>query len=126
MQSADIYRQIILKNGIEIIVRDFTRNYFGDYHLVRLEITCRANAGEGSCVGDAVSSPGVQEAVFRKVVEKMGVPSSDVEAAKESLVQNFIAHSLTYLSAPDFPAKLAASTSLQSKKVKHRYTENKA
>ncbi len=121
MQSAQVYRQVVLENGVEIVARDLTRNYFGDYHLVRLEITFGSSGS-----GEELHGCDAQKPSFRKVVEKMGVPTCDVEAVKESLVENFLAHSLAYLSAPDFPEKLAASAHLQPKKVKHRYTERRS
>lgn len=119
MQPADIYRRMVLDNGLEIVITDQSRVYFGDYHLVRLEIICRA--GRAGAV--AIAGPGAE---LRRVVERMGVPSAAVEAARESLVNDFLSTSLTYMNAPDFPAKLASITLKQAKKVTPRYAEKKA
>lgn len=126
MQPADIYRQMVLDNGVEIVISDLSRNYFGDYHLVRLEIVCRTASGDRVSVGDVRPSAGVQKAEFRKVVERMGVPSGEVESVRAALVQSFLDHSLVYMNAPDFPAKLSASVFLKPKMAKPRYAESKA
>lgn len=126
MQVADIYKQMLLENGVEIIITDLTRSYFGDYHLVRLEITCRADARACSCGGETANTSPVQGAEYRRIVEKMGVPSAEVETARESLVRDFLNNSLAYLSSPDFPAKLAGAVSRQLKKAQPSYAEIKS
>jgi len=123
LQPADIYRQMSLDNGLEIIIRDLSRVYFGDYHLVRLEITCRT--GKGFATDDDIGLSGDVPAEFRRIVEKMGVPSSEIEAARELLIQDFLSNSLAYLSAADFPVKLARSVSRQSKKIVRTFAEKK-
>jgi len=97
-----------------------TRVYFGDYHRVRLEIICRpTNLTKLNRVLD--SADPVPE--FKRVVEKMGVPSTEVAMVRESLVRDFLNNSLKYLSAPDFPAKLVESAARKPKVVKHFYLE---
>lgn len=125
MQPADIYRRMVLDNGLEIVISDRTRVYFGDYHLVRLEITCRTGEGAGPGEGAPPEAVAGLVAEFSRVVERMGVPSAAVESARESLVNDFLATSLAYLNAPDFPAKLAHATLRQPKKITHQYGENK-
>jgi hypothetical protein len=117
VRPSGIYRQLVLENGLEIVFTDHSRVYFGDYHLVRLEIVCRA----GEPAATAAAGHGGE---FRRVVERMGVPSAAVDATRESLVQDFLSTSRAYLNAPDFPAKLAAATLRQQpKKVTPRYGE---
>lgn len=120
MQPSELYRQLLLDNGLEILVRDMSRVYFGDYHRVRLEITCRLTdvTHLNAIVDFADSFP-----EFRRIVEKMGVPSAEVEAARETLVQDFLDNSLKYLSAADFPAKLAESAARKPKAVKRFFLE---
>lgn len=115
LQSADIYRQLTLGNGLEITIRDLTRVYFGDYYLVRLEIICRKEIATDG--GDEIASSGTDPAAFRRIVEKMGVSSADIETARDLLVQDFLRNSLSYLSAADFPAKLARFAVRQPKKI---------
>jgi hypothetical protein len=49
-------------------------------------------------------------AVYRRVLEKMGVPSAEVENVKEQLIADFEHTSLPYLQSSSFPEKLAALT----------------
>ena len=123
MQSTDIFRQITLGNGLEIIIRELTRVYFGDYHLVRLEIVCRACMGAAAAGADALT--GAKPVEFRRLVERMGVPSADIQGTRQLLVQDFLNNSLAYLSAADFPAKLARSVSRQPKKITRTFVETK-
>jgi len=53
----------------------------------------------------------------------MGVPSAEVEMVRESLVRDFLNNSLKYLSAADFPAKLAESAASKPKAVKRFFLE---
>lgn len=121
MQPSGFYRQLVLDNGLEIIVRDMSRVYFGDYHRVRLAITCRP-IDMNMRYGALASTDPVPE--FHRVVEKMGVPSAEVEMVRESLVRDFLNNSLQYLSATDFPAKLAASAARKPKAVKRLFLES--
>ncbi len=109
MQYKDIYRQLTLENGLQIVIVDLSRNYFGDYCHVRLEICCALSRDEGMS--------GADTAVMRRIVEKMGVPSAEVEAAKESLVKDFLNNSISYLSLPDFPKRLSVACSVRQGKA---------
>ena len=120
MQSSGFYRQLILDNGLEILVRDMTRVYFGDYHHVRLAIICRPTEMD-KLYGAPDSTDLVPE--FHRVVEKMGVPSAEVEVVRESLFRDFLNNSLKYLSAADFPEKLAESAARKPKAVKRFFLE---
>jgi len=97
-----------------------TRVYFGDYYRVRLAITCRPTDMK-KLNGVLDSTDPVPE--FQRVVEKMGVPSAEVEMVRESLVRDFLNNSLKYLSAADFPAKLAESAASKPKAVKRFFLE---
>lgn len=119
MHSTDHYKQLTLENGIEIIANDLSRVYFGDYCLVRLEIICSFRA--------TLPSMTMSEQVditpeYRRVIEKMGVPSAELDAAKESIFSDFLKNASDYLGAPDFPVRLAA-VALSKKKTRH-YSEH--
>ena len=121
MQTVDIYRQMSLDNGLEIIIRDLTRVYFGDYHLVRLEIICRSSSGGVETITSSAAAP----VEFRRIVERMGVPSAEIETVRDVLIQDFLNNSLAYLNAADFPAKLAQSVLRQPKKIIRSFAEKK-
>lgn len=113
MQTKNIYRQLTLENGLRLVIADLSRNYFGDYHHVRLEISFALPCTDGSSGGEP--------AMMQRVVEKMGVPSAEVDLAKESLVRDFLNSSLSYLSLPDFPSRLTAACSARQRKVSACY-----
>lgn len=115
---------MLLDNGVTIAIRDFTKVYFGDYFLVWLEVTCQAPDAGLACAAET-SATAAQGAVFRRVLKKMGVPSAEIETAKETLVRDFLDNSLAYISSADFPAKLASSALLKPAKVSHKYAESK-
>lgn len=106
----NLYREIHLENGLTVRVFDSTKHYFGDYYRVILTIVCEvpvANGGfttpeeleEARClVGDW--------AVYRRTLQQMGVPSTEIPRARERLIADFVEHSLPYFAAADFPHKL--------------------
>jgi hypothetical protein len=106
---ADFLLDIPLVNGLTISVYDHTRNYYGDYFLVKLEFVCMVTLSDRYFVdpalydeahrllGDAVS--------YRRQVEQMGVPATEIERVRNRLIANFMDHALSYFSIPEFPKK---------------------
>jgi hypothetical protein len=41
-----------------------------------------------------------------KRFERMGVPSAEVDIVRADLINDFLSHTATYLSRPDYPGKL--------------------
>lgn len=107
---ADLVREIPLANGLTVKFFSHTRRYYGDFHLVKLELFCevplsadyfadQSQFAEAVIIlGDAVS--------YRRVLEKMGVPASEVGRVEEHIITNFREHSRAYFAAPAFPRKL--------------------
>jgi len=128
LQTKNPFRQLTLDNGLEIIIHDLTRAYFGDYNLVRLEIICQFQRTSPAKVDGKAAGlfvPAESEALYRRVLEKMGVPSSLVAQSKEALIDDFLQNSLPYLSDPQFPAKLSSARLAGTKKTPLRYSERK-
>ena len=106
----ELLRSIPLANGLTVYVFDHTRHYYGDFYKVGLEFSCTVQLLDAyftdrqafddarRILGDAVS--------YRRDVEQMGVPASEIEHVREKLINNFIGHSLPYFAAPEFPKKL--------------------
>lgn len=128
MQTKEPFRQLTLDNGLEIIINDLTRAYFGDYNLVRLEIVCQFQRRSSVNVEEKAADPvvpGESAPLYRRVLEKMGVPSSLVAQSKEALINDFLQNSLSYLTDPQFPAKLTSACSAGTKKTPRCYSERK-
>ena len=109
------YRNIVLANGIELVISDLSRTYFGDYHLVRLEFFCRMQSSGGGSGSDSA------EVGFRRIVERMGVPSAKVDEVREQLLEAFLTSSRNYLNSPEFPAKLASYASRGTHRTVRNY-----
>jgi hypothetical protein len=102
----EIYRLFELEGGLAVRLMDRTRNYYGDFWHVLIDVQCDVEVAR---VADKVSSSGVdltalsdKTFVYRRTLEKMGVPSAEVAAVREHLVANFASHSLPYFSSPAF------------------------
>ncbi|KAF0218524.1 MAG: hypothetical protein FD174_2824 [Geobacteraceae bacterium] len=106
----NLIREITLANGLTLRFYNQTCRYYGDIYRVKLEILCEipvraeyfsdqaALAEARAMLGDSV--------VYRRVVEKMGVPSTEIERVLERLTADFEDHSLPYFAAAAFPRKL--------------------
>ena len=116
MNNLNLFHPLKLSNGLILSICDQTRAYFGDYHLVKLEI----NFSLDDIVGDRKLS-GADCSVLRRLnynccLERMGVHSSAVASVKNVLLQDFETNSLPYMSAAEFPQRLLARE-LSVKKV---------
>lgn len=101
-----------LSNGLTIHIHDTTRRYYGDYHLVRLEVVCEVPLvpdyfDDCSQLSEAQALLG-ETAVYSRQLEKMGVPYQGIEAAREDLI-NGLETTLDYFSSEGFPRKLVLS-----------------
>lgn len=106
-------RKFALSNGLVLFVHDATRRYYEDYHLVRLEVAGEIPLSEEffddkesfveamRLLGEAV--------IYRRLLERMGVPYQEIDRAREYLIRSFESHSLRYLSNDGFPGKFVRS-----------------
>jgi len=111
-----------LSNGLEISIEDQTRNYFGDYHRVRVVITAHIAiamiADLSVAEREAATNQLGPTATYTKVLEKMGVGSADICSSRNDLLANFTHNSLPYLSEQSFPTKLVRSALQRSKHLR--------
>lgn len=113
MDSEQVIREYDLGGGVTARLRDVTRHYFGGYYHVRIEVSADvplsvstfADAGEQRA---ALLLLG-EQLRFHRVLEKMAVPESGIEAARQGLLETFAANMLPYLSRPDFPERFMRS-----------------
>lgn len=106
-------KEIILVNGLIVRFYDLTRRYYGDFYLVKLEIRClvslcREYFENAESFAEAIELMG-ETVLFRRIIEKMGVPAAEVGRAVDGLMANFEENSMAYLSAPSFPHKFVVS-----------------
>src|SRR6056297_988469 len=99
-----------LDNGLVLNFHDQGNRYFGDYHQVKVLVSCRLEL-EDRLVSDHLSTEDLVKArqvfgdhlEYRHVLKQMGVAGDAVEAAQGDLVENFIKHTAGYMNKPDFP-----------------------
>ncbi len=117
-------KKIDLSNSLTVLVFDTTRRYYEDYHLVRLEIECEVAVSK-----DFFEEPGKfaevrgvlgDSVLYRRTIEKMGVPFLEIEAAREEIISSFLSTSGPYLSDESFPRKFVQSELKKSSEKKIR------
>jgi hypothetical protein len=105
----DPIRVLPLPNGLTVAFFDHSRRYFGDYYRVKLEVVCRIPLSAGNFASDEAYAEALgfygNEVVYSRSEEQMGVPSADIKVTLERLIENFMEHSLPYVSSPRFPEK---------------------
>ena len=114
------YAEIYLFGSHSVRIFDHSRAYFGDYFRVSLEASYEIPLPmmPEEPVDGGLQSPGV--AVYRRFLERMAVPSAEVDSVRQTLIAEFRRNALPYLADPDFPAKFIASTVVQRTSVKKR------
>jgi hypothetical protein len=114
------YAEINLSGNHSLRIYDHSGVYFGDYFRVSLEVRCEIHLPlkPEQSGNDACQTPCV--AVYSRFLERMAVPSADVEDVRLALIAEFKRNSLPYLAAPDFPTKFIARTLLQQPGMKKR------
>ena len=105
----NLIRELHLPNGLTVSFFDHTRQYFGDFHRVKMEITCKIpvlpDYFEDRMAFDEAGALLGDEVVYTRIQEQMGVPSTEIEKVLNRLVTNFMEHSLTYFASARFPGK---------------------
>ena len=106
-------KEIHLANGLKVKFLDKTYRYFGDFHHVKLEISCEMPIKailfeDPAALSEAVRTFG-ECIVYRRLVEQMGVPSTETAMVLDRLMNNFLDHSLPYFATTSFPQKLIAA-----------------
>ena len=104
-----------LGNGLVLNFHDQGNRYFGDYHQVKVLVSCRIELND-RLVSEHLPQDELARArqifgdqlEYRRVLKQMGVAGDALEAAKRSLVENFIRHTASYMNKPDFPSRLVA------------------
>ena len=108
-----VIREIPLANGITVRFTDATRRYFGDYHQVRVEVSCEvpltAVLFDDQASFDAARKLLGAKVCYARQVEHQGVPTLGTAEAVQQVVQHFIDHSLSYFASEAFPRLLVQS-----------------
>ncbi|MGD0584916.1 MAG: hypothetical protein ABSA86_03945 [Oryzomonas sp.] len=113
MVSEQVIREYDLGGGITARLRDATRHYFGGYYHVRIEVSAVVPLSDSPFTGPeeyrAARRLLGERIRFHRVLEKMAVPESGINAARQGLLEAFATNVLPYLSRPDFPERFMRS-----------------
>lgn len=108
-----LIRELPLANGLTVRFFDATRRYFGDYHQVRVTISCEVPVSvelfddlPSHRAAVALLGASVQ---YRKEIEQQGVAGLLTAETVEKVIQHFVEHSLGYFQSEAFPRKLVQS-----------------
>lgn len=124
----NIIYQDELDNGLQLQVEDQSNRYFGDYHRLRLFVSCpvpvRAEYFAGDANPEQVAAEALQllgtEVVYEKPLERMGVAGGELEAVRQQVLDDFLAINRDYLARGDFPAKFLALKLRERQQVNSR------
>lgn len=108
-----LVREELLANGLTIRFVNRTRHYYGDFYRVIVEITCRVPVA-AAYLTDAAELAATREVLgeellYRRSLEQMGVPSTEIDRVVERLLDHFTSHSLPYIASPQFPRKMLSA-----------------
>jgi hypothetical protein len=106
----------LLANGLQINFADQSNRYFGDYHRVSVVATIVCNLHD-------LPSTNPDEADFRRLAietfgdelsivkrfERMAVPTTEIDAVRAALVEDYLRHASIYLARPGYPSSLVAA-----------------
>lgn len=106
-----LIKEIPLSNGLTVRFFDASRRYFGDYHQVRVKISCDVPLTP-DLFQDEASYEAAQRLFgarvsYQKEIEHQGVAGASVEETVDRVIAHFVEHSLDYFSGSGFPKKLA-------------------
>ena len=115
-----------LANGLQLVFSDESNRYFGDYHRVCVVATliCNlhdlplSNPDDEVFRSQAIETLGEQLNIVKRF-ERMGVSSADVEDVRNALIDDFLQHTSTYLSRPDYLHSLVSAE--LKKRTTHRF-----
>ncbi len=123
-------REIHLDNGLTFRFYDFTRRYYGDFFLVKLEARCqiplRKEYFENAEAFDEARVLLGEVVLFKRTLERMGTPAAEVGRAIAGLMANFEAHALAYFASPSFPTKLVMSQLSKTKHAQSRFNPSRS
>jgi hypothetical protein len=109
----NLIREIPLSNGLTVRFFDTTRRYFGDYHQVRIKISCdvplTTELFEDQQAFEAAFKLLGASVHYQKDVEQQGVPTLGTGDAVEQVIRQFREHSLSYFQSEAFPKKFVQS-----------------
>ncbi|HNY65720.1 MAG TPA: hypothetical protein PKM41_09775 [Deltaproteobacteria bacterium] len=98
--------EILLKNGVRMIVEDLTAVLTGDLYMVHFVFTTCVDLGEEDAELKAFCGGGV--AKLTRELKRPAVHERDLEAVRTSMKDSFLDTNLPYMEKPTFPKRFKA------------------
>lgn len=98
--------EILLKNGVRMIVEDRTAILTGDLYMVHFIFTTIVDLGDDDA--ELKSFCGGDEARLVRELKKPAVHERNLEQAKADMRDSFLATNLHYMEKPKFPRRFKA------------------
>jgi len=124
-----LLKRQVLDNGVVVEFFDRSNRYFGDYHRICIDVSCRIRlsvdvfrtTGDAEAEYRKASTALGDEAVYRRTLERMGVPGAEVEETCQRMVDEFCQTNFSYLGSPEFPARFVAKEMAKARKPRHLF-----
>lgn len=102
-----------LDNGLRILFVDESNRYFGDYHRVCILVTLLykldelpVTSSDDELFRDRALAKLGKELKIVKRLERMGVPTAEVESVRHAMIESFLINASVYLNRPEYPRSL--------------------
>lgn len=93
-----LIKRIVLSRDLVLEFSDRSNRYFGDYHRILIEIDAQVESADQTV-----------RLRYQRPLKKMGVCSAEAGDVTESLIEQFLATTVTYMGRAGFTQKLLDS-----------------
>lgn len=98
--------EIVLKNGVRMIIEDKTAVLTGDLYMVHFEFTTCVSLDEDDAELKAFCQS--DQARFTRTLQKPAIHERDLERVRNSMRESFLATNLPYMERPKFVKRFKA------------------
>lgn len=113
MPEKSLLRDCSLPNGLQVVVKDVSRHYYGGYWQVCLEVSCLVSLDLGLFSDPATEADAHRllgpEVPFVRHLEKMAVHGDELATVRQELLERFDRHLLPFLGNQQFPSRFVQS-----------------
>ena len=104
-----------LTNDLEIVFHNQGNRYFGDYHQVKVIVTCLIPVAD-NLISDYLSREDLlqvkqlfgEHVEYRRLLKQMGVSGADVGQVEQALMANFKKNAMVYMQVDNFASRFVA------------------
>jgi hypothetical protein len=98
--------EIVLKNGVRMIIEDKTAVLTGDLYMVHFDFTTCVDLGEDDAELKAFCQS--DQARMTRTLKKPAIHERDLEVVRKTMKESFLATNLPYMEKPKFVRRFKA------------------